>query len=118
MVKFDGVGLSTVECVPGFESGDEVKGLDQTPKVVIFFLELFPFTLPHYHHIVAISKETVIFEFGGFVDISHGLIAHFMMCTVTVWITLGTSMPETSVEFVHIARDFVVSIHKEGFVST
>ena len=68
MVKVDGVGSSTVERVPGFESGDEVEGFDQALKVVIFFLELFPFTLPHDHYIVALSEKTVFFEFGGLVE--------------------------------------------------
>jgi len=77
-------GASTVERVSGFESGDQVEGLDQASQVVVFLLELFPFTLPHDHHTVASSQETVFFEFGGFVDIAHGLIAHFVTCAIAV----------------------------------
>jgi len=117
VVKFDGVGASTVERVSGFESEDQVKGLDQAPQVLVVLLELFPFALPHDHDAVASSQETLFFEFGGFVDVAHGLITHFVTCAVAVGVTLGTPVPEATVKFVHGTGDFVVPIHEEGFVS-
>jgi len=85
--------------------------------VLVFLLELSPFTLPHDHYTAASSQETVFFEFGGFVDVAHSLIAHFVTCAVAVWVTLGTSVPEATVKFVHDAGDFVIPVHEEGFVS-
>lgn len=29
LVTFEGIGSLTIECAPGFQSGDEVKGFDQ-----------------------------------------------------------------------------------------
>jgi len=56
MVRFDGIGASTVERLSGFESGDQVEGLDQAPQVLVLFLKLFPFALPHDYYTVACSQ--------------------------------------------------------------
>ena len=66
---------------------------------------------------VARGQETRFFELSGFVNVAHGLIAHFVTRAVAVRVTLGTPVPEATVKFIHGTSDFIVPIHEEGFVS-
>ena len=77
----------------------------------------FPFTLPHDDDAVAHGEQSVFSASGGFVDVTHGLITHLMMQFVVDWVTLGTSVPKTPLEYVHDVGVDVVPVHVEGFVA-
>ena len=83
----------------------------------VLLLDLFPFAFPHDHDTVTLSKQSIFLASDGFVDVTHGLVTHFVTRLVTVWETLGTTVPEATVEFIHGAGPFVVSVHIEGLVS-
>ena len=82
-----------------------------------FFLQLFPFALPHDGHTVTQGEQPIFFMSSGFEDIAHALIVHFMMHGITVHVTLGTPMPETSVKFIDNLGVFIIPVHEEGFVT-
>ena len=45
---------------------------------VIAFLLSFPLALSHNSHVVAHGDQSDFFASGGFVDVTHGLIAHLV----------------------------------------
>ena len=118
VIQLDGIGASTEERVTGFEPGDEFKGIDELTYDFILLLDSFPFAFPHDHDIVTCGEQDILLESGGFVHVTHGLIAHLVTRLVTVWETFGTAVPEATVEFVHGVGQFVVPVHVVGFVST
>ena len=67
--------------------------------------------MPYDDDAVAHGDESVFFAFGSFVDVSHGLIAHFVMQLVAVGVTFGTVVPKATVKFVHDVRLCVVPVH-------
>ena len=98
------------------EPEDEFEGIDELTHDLVLLLDLFPFAFPHDHDTVTCSEQSVFLASGGFVHVTHGLVTHLVTRLVTVWETFGTTMPETTVEFVHGAGLFVVSVHVEGLV--
>ena len=117
MIQLDGIGASTEERVSGFEPGDQFEGIDELTYALVFLLDSFPFAFPHDHDTVTCSEQSVFLASGGFVHVTHGLVTHLVTRLVTVWETLGTTVPEATVEFVHGAGLFVVPVHVEGLVS-
>ena len=91
-----------------FEEGVDVGG----EQLVGFAREV-----PHDDDAVAHGEQSVFFLWGGFVDVTHGMIAHLVTRFVAVRVTLGTSVPKTPVEFVHDVGVDVVPVHVEGFVA-
>ena len=117
VIQFDGIGVSTEERVSGFEPGDKFKGINELTHGFVLLFDLFPLAFPHDHDAVTFGEQSVFLTSGGFVDVTHGLLTHLVTRLVTVWETLGTTVPKTTVEFVHGACPFVVPVHVEGLVS-
>ena len=117
VIQFDGIGASTEERVSGFEPAHEFEGIDELTYGVVLLLDLFLFLFPHDHDAVTFCKQSIFLASGGFVHVTHGLVTHLVTRLVTVWETLGTTVPETTVEFVHSVGPFVVPVHVEGLVS-
>ena len=116
VIQFDGIGASTKECISGLEPGNEFKGIDDLTHGFVLLLDSCPFAFPHDDDAVTCSEQSVFLASSGFVDITHGLVTHLVMRLVTVRETFGTTVPETTVEFVHGAGPFVVLVHIEGLV--
>ena len=116
VIQFDGIGASTKERVSGFEPGNEFKGIDELTHGFVLLLDSFPFAFPHDHDAVTCGEQSVFLASGGFLDVTHGLVTHLVTRLVTVRKTFGTSVPETTIEFVHGAGPFVVPVHVEGLV--
>ena len=100
---------------PGHEPGDKFKGINELTHSIVLLLDLFAF--PHDHDAITFGKQSIFLASGGFVHVTHGLVTHLVMRLVTVWETLGTTVPEATVAFVHGAGTFVVPVHIEGLVS-
>ena len=116
VVQFDGVGASAEEGVSGLEPGHEFEGIDQGTDRFVFFLQEFPFALPHDDDTVPQREQDIFFASGGFVDVAHALIVQFVTLGITVRVTLGTPVPKAAVEFVDDAGVFVVPVHIIRFV--
>ena len=80
-------------------------------------LDSFPFAFPHDHNAITFGERSVFLASGSFVHVTHGLVTHLVTRLVTVCETLGTTVPEASIEFVQGAGTFVVPVHAEGLVS-
>ena len=118
VIQFDGIGTSTEERLSGFEPGDQFEGIDELTYALVVLLDLVPFAFPHDHDIVTCSEQSVFLVSGGFVHVTHGLVTHLVTRLATVWETLGTPVPETTVEFVYGLGLFVVPVHVVGLVSS
>ena len=116
VIQFDGIGASTKERVSGFEPGNEFEGIDELTHGFVLLLDSCPFAFPHDDDAVTCGEQSVFLASSGFVDVTHGLVTHLVTRLVTVWETLATTMPETTVEFIHGAGSFVVPVHVEGLV--
>ena len=116
-MQFDGIGASTEERVLRFEPGDEFKGIDELAHRVVLLLDSFLFAFPHDYDAVTFGEQSVFLASGGFVYVTHGLVTHLATLFVTVWETLGNTVPEATVEFVHGVGTFVIPVHVEGLVS-
>ena len=116
VIQFDGTSASTKERVSGLEPGDEFEGIDELTHGFVFLLDSFPFAFPHDHDAVTFGEQSVFLASGGFVHVTHGLVTHLVTRLVTVWETFGTTVPETTVEFVHGAGLFVLPVHVKGLV--
>ena len=117
VIQLDGTGASTEERVPGLEPGDEFEGINELAHGVVLLLDSFSFAFPHDHDAVTFSEQSVFLTSRGFIHVTHGLVTHLVTRLVTVWETLGTTVPEAAVEFVHGAGLFIVPVHIEGLVS-
>ena len=117
MIQFDGIGATPEKGISGLESGYEFEGIDDTANGFVFFLQLFPFTLPHEDDTVPQGEQSVFFMSGGFLDVAHALIVHLVSLGIMVWVTLGASVPITTVEFVDDTSVFVVPVHMIGLVA-
>ena len=117
VIQLDGVGATPEERVSGLEPGHEFEGVDELTHGLVLLFESRPFTFPHDYHAVTLGEQSILFETSGFVDVTHGLVAHLVTRLVAVRETLGAPVPEASVEFVHGARPFVVPVHVIGFGS-
>ena len=84
---------------------------------VVAFLLSFPLALSHNSHVVAHGDQSDFFASGGFVDVTHGLIAHLVTRFVMARETVRTPMPKATVEFVHGAGVIIVPVHLEGFLA-
>ena len=113
-MKFDGIGASLEKGVSRLESGHQFERLDESTHGFVFLLELFPIALPHDDHTVTLSEHGVFLGNSGLVNIAHAQIVHLVPLFVAVRVTLGTTVPETPVKFVHDVRVLVVPVHVEG----
>ena len=115
VIQLDGVGASPEEGVARLEPGCEVKGLDESTHALVLLLELGPFAFPHDDDAVPFGEEGILFEDGGFVGITHGLIVHLVPRLVAVGKTFGAPVPKATVEFVDGLGGFIVPVHVIGF---
>ena len=115
VIQLDGVGASPEEGVARLEPGCEVKGLDESTHALVLLLELGPFPFPHDDDAVPFGEEGILFEDGGFVGITHGLIVHLVPRLVAVGKTFGAPVPKATVEFVDGLGGFIVPVHVIGF---
>ena len=114
VIKLDGIGASPEESFSRLEPGHQFERLDELTHRLVFLLETFPFALPHDDHTVTLSEHGVFLGNGGLVNIAHAQIAHLVPLFVAVRVTLGTTMPETTVKFVHGVRVLIVPVYVEG----
>ena len=117
VIQLDGIGASTEERVPGFEPGEEFEGIDELANGVILLLDSFSFAFPHDHDAVTFGEQSIFLTSGGFVLLKHGLVTHLVRRLVVVWETLGTTVPEATIEFVHGTGSFLIPVYVEGLVS-
>ena len=101
VMQLDGIGASLEERVSGLEPRHEPEGVHEGAHGVVAFFLFFSLALPHDDDAVAHGQQSVFFASGGFVDVTHGLVAHFVTRFVVARLTLGTPMPKAVVEFVH-----------------
>ena len=111
VIQFDSIGASAEEGISGLEPGHESERLDEVAHGLVLLLTLFPFAFPHDNEAVALGGDGVFPVAGGLVDITHGGVTHSVTDLVTVWKTLGASVPETAVKFVDGPRDRIVAVH-------
>ena len=113
MVQFDGIGTTSTEGVTRVERVDEGQVIHERLDVRRGFFEASPLASPHFHHVVPFRSKQVDFLLGLFVHIPHGPITVAHMFFVTVGITVGTPVDETTLKFVHGLGVWAVAIHEE-----
>ena len=113
MIQFDSIGTTSTESVTWVEKVDEFKAIHERLEVRRGFFEAFPVTPPHFHDVVPSVFKIFDFLLGCVVHILHGPITVTYMFFVTVGITAGTPVDETTLEFVHRVRVLAVPIHEE-----
>ena len=74
MVQFDGIGTTSTEGIMGVERVDEGQVIHKCLDLGGGFFETFPFTSPHFHHMVPHRLKQVDFLLGFLVHITHGPI--------------------------------------------
>ena len=77
-------------------------------------LEAGPLAFPHFNDVVALGAKTGHFVLGPLVNVMHGTFQWRRCFFVTYRITLGTSVPETPVEFADGVGLVMEAIHGEG----
>ena len=77
-------------------------------------LEVGPLTFPHFNDVVALGTKTGHFVLGVLVNRMHGTLAKAEMFFATYGIALGTTVPETPVEFVHGVGLAMETVDGEG----
>ena len=113
MIQFDSIGTTSTESVTWVEKVDEFKAIHERLEVRRGFFEAFPVTPPHFDDVVPSVFKIFDFLLGCVVHILHGPITVTYMFFVTVGITAGTPVDETTLEFVHRVRVLAVPIHEE-----
>jgi len=113
MGQFDGIGTTSAEGVTWVEKVDEFKVIHECLEVRRGFFEASPLAFPHFHGVVPLGLKVVGFVSGCLVHILHGSITVTYMFFVTVGITAGTPVDETTLKFVHGVRVLTVAIHEE-----
>ena len=113
MVQFDGIGTTSTEGITRVERVDEGQVIHKRLDLGGGVFEAGPFAAPHLNDIVPEGLKVFDFLLGGLVHILHGPIIVAHMFFVTVGITAGTSVIETTLEFVHGVGVWAVAIHEE-----
>ena len=114
MVQLGGIGASSTKGVTRVEGFHKFKGVHVRLDVGRGLLEVGPLTFPHFNDIVALGTKTVHFVLGVLVNRMHGTLAKAEMFFVTYGIALGTTVPETPVEFVHGVGLAMETVDGEG----
>ena len=73
-----------------------------------------PLTFPHFNDVVSLGTKTGHFVLDVLVNRMHGTLAKAEMFFVTYEIALGTTVPETPVEFVHGVGLAMETVDGEG----
>ena len=113
MVQCDGIGTTSTEGVAGIERVDELKVSHEGSDVRRGVFEAGPFAFPHFHYSVPEGLKLVEFLLRGLVYVLHGPIIVAQTFFVTVGITAGTSMGETTLKFVHGVCSDIETVHME-----
>ena len=111
MVQFHGIGTTSAESVAGIQWFCEHQVCDKRTDVWGGVFEVSPFAFPHFHYSVPFCAKRLNLLLCGLVDILHGPIIVAHMLFVTVGIAAGTSMPETTVKFVHGVCSAIETVH-------
>ena len=101
MVQLGGIGASSTKGVARVEGFHELQGVHVRLDVGRGLLETDPLAFPHFNDVVALGEKTGHFVLGLLVNHMLGTLAKAEMFFVTYGIALGTTVPETPVEFVH-----------------
>ena len=111
VVQLDGIRSSSEKRVSRFEGvWDGTTACHEVLDLWIFLLEVRPLALPHLHNLVAFGLEHIDFLFGLIICPSHIDPEKTLMCFCALWVTSGTSMPVTAMEFVDGVRGLIVTI--------
>jgi len=113
MVQFDGIGTTPTEGVTWVERVRGFQAIHKHLEVRRGCFEALPVAFPHFHHVVPSGFKGVNFVPGCLVHILHGPIIVAHMFFMTVGITAGTPVGETTLRFVHRVRVLAVPNHEE-----
>ena len=101
MIQFDGIGASSAKGVAEVERFHELQRVHVRLDVGIGLLEFGPLAFPHFDDVVPFLEKSSDFGLGLFVDILHDAVTETQMRFMAYGITVGTTVPETPVKFVH-----------------
>ena len=113
MIQFGGIGTSSAKGVTRVERFHELQGVHVHWDVRLDLLELGPLAFPHFKDAVPFSAKGGDFGLGLFVDVLHGAVTETQMLFMAYRITLGTTVPETPLKFVHGVGLGMETVHSE-----
>ena len=113
MIQLDGIGASSAKGVTRVERFHELQGFHIRLDVWLGFLELGPMSFPYFENSAPFPAKGGDFGLGLFVDVSHATVTETQVLFIAYGITLGTTVLETPLKFVHSAGLVMETVHSE-----
>ena len=113
MIQLDGIGASSAKGITRVERWHEVQGVHVRLNVRVGLLEVGPLAFPHFVHVVPFLAKGGHFGLGLFVNVMHGAVTETLMFFMAYGITLGTTVPETTVKFIDGVGLGMETVHGE-----